>query len=121
MGDEMETWEDERPTSHREVEPSSIKAEERQPVLQLVEGPGAPRDFPLVGEEIVVGRSSRVTINIATKELAPKQLRLTWRGADLRCEDLAGGLVLNGVEVRTAVLKNRDVLEIGSVKLYYLT
>lgn len=120
-GDELEVWEDDRSTSSREVQPTETTGSAPRPaVLDLVEGPGAPRRFELKGDEFVLGRSSKVDFNVATKDLAPEHLRLTRIGVEFRCEDLGGGLELNGVKVKVATLRHRDVLVIGSVRLYYL-
>src|SRR5688500_16185167 len=48
-------------------EPSALAAPgavRRPPRLELVQGTGAPREFALLGEETVVGRSAQATICI---------------------------------------------------------
>jgi pSer/pThr/pTyr-binding forkhead associated (FHA) protein len=86
-----------------------------------VQGAGAPREFALVGEETVIGRSAQATICIESLLLSRRHVALRRAGPELRLVDLqsANGVYLNGVRVHSAGLFDGDTIQIGDVLLMY--
>lgn len=93
----------------------------RPPRLELLQGPGAPREFNLLAEEIVIGRSSQVEICIESQLMSRRHAALRRSGPDVRLVDLesANGVYLNGVRVHSAGLLVGDTIQIGDVLLVY--
>jgi pSer/pThr/pTyr-binding forkhead associated (FHA) protein len=105
-------------------EPSALSAPgaaRRPPRLELVQGPGAPREFPLLGEETVIGRSLQATICIESLMLSRRHVAVRRSGPELRLVDLesANGVYLNGLRIHSAGLFDGDTIQIGDVLLLY--
>ena len=105
-------------------EPSALAAPgavRRPPRLELVQGAGAPREFALLCEETVIGRSAQATICIESLLLSRRHVALRRTGPELRLVDLqsANGVYLNGVRVHSAALFDGDTIQIGDVLLLY--
>ena len=105
-------------------EPSALSAPgapRRPPRLELVQGPGAPREFPLISEETVIGRSTQATICIESLLLSRRHAAIRRVGPEIRVVDLesANGVYLNGVRVHSAGLFEGDTLQIGDVLLMF--
>ena len=105
-------------------EPSALSvpgAAKRPACLELVQGPGAPREFALVGEETVIGRSTQATICLESLLLSRRHVALRRSGPELRLVDLqsANGVYLNGVRIHSAGLFDGDTIQIGDVLLVY--
>jgi pSer/pThr/pTyr-binding forkhead associated (FHA) protein len=89
--------------------------------LEQIGGPGAPREFPLELDEIVVGRSLQAHIAIESGSISRRHMRLCREGPEYKFADLdsANGVFLNGVKAHSAVLRDGDQLQIGDVVLRY--
>lgn len=89
----------------------------RPPILRQISGPGAPRDFLLMRDRIVVGRSSTVNICVDALELSRQHMELERVGCEYRCTDLMSrnGVYLNGVKVHSCILRPGDTIQIGNV------
>ena len=94
---------------------------DRPHVLEMVAGPGAPTQFVLEDEEIVIGRSSGADLQVLTKELSRNHVRLTRDGNEYSCHDPGSrnGIFLNGLRIHSAVLRDGDTLQIGNVVFKY--
>ena len=112
---------DDLPTRVNEVDVRSVVKELRPHRLRMAEGPGAPKLYELEGAVIVVGRSSECDIRIRSDDLSRKHVKLSRRGSEYRADDLGSrnGMLLNGVKVLSATLRDQDVLQLGSVVLVY--
>jgi pSer/pThr/pTyr-binding forkhead associated (FHA) protein len=86
-------------------------------VLEQVQGPGAPRSFPLAIEETVIGRGHQANITIDSSRLSRRHMAVRRVGPELSYVDLnsANGVYLNGVRAHSAVLHDGDTLQIGDV------
>lgn len=115
-------WEDAETTTQRTVDLSKITRQTRPHILREVEGPDAPTEFMLDKAEVIVGRSSLADIRIVSEDLSRSHVRLTRRGHEFLIEDLKSrnGLLLNGIRIRSAILRDQDVLQLGSVVLVYM-
>jgi pSer/pThr/pTyr-binding forkhead associated (FHA) protein len=115
-------WDTEATTSAGIESPvPSLRRPGKPFVLQLVQGPGAPRDFVLDLEEIVVGRSLQVHISVDSHLISRRHIVLKKQGPEYVCSDLdsKNGMYLNGVRVHSAVLREGDTIQIGDLVLVY--
>ncbi len=94
---------------------------DRPHVLEMVAGPGAPREFVLEDEEIVIGRSSSADLQVLIEGLSREHVRLAKKGNEYSCHDPGSrnGTFLNGLRIHSAVLRDGDTLQIGSVVFKY--
>ncbi len=94
---------------------------DRPHVLEMVAGPGAPTQFVLEDEEIVIGRSSSADLQVLTKGLSRHHVRLVRNGNEYSCHDPGSrnGTFLNGLRIHSAVLRDGDTLQIGDVVFKY--
>ena len=90
--------------------------------LKLLQGPGAPLDYPLENDNLVIGRSAEVDIRIASSDISRKHMLLKRNGEEFSFVDLdsRNGIYLNNVKVHSAVLRNGDYLQLGNVVFCYL-
>ncbi len=99
----------------------SVRWTRSPPMLRQIEGPGAPREFTLELDSIVVGRSQQAHISIESTLISRRHMGLQRSGPEIVCTDLdsANGIYLNGVKAHSAVLREGDMLQIGDVVLVY--
>jgi pSer/pThr/pTyr-binding forkhead associated (FHA) protein len=98
--------------------PASIRAAMKKPfLLEQVAGPGAPRQFVLELDEIIVGRSIQSTISVDGNGMSRQHLTIKKAGPEYTFTDLnsANGVFLNGVKTHSAVLRQGDTLQLGDV------
>lgn len=90
-------------------------------VLQMVQGPDAPRTFELTGDALIVGRAVTCDIRIPLGEMSRQHMRLDRHQGGFRAVDLdsSNGLYLNEIRVKSAVLRDNDVLQLGDVAFVY--
>lgn len=101
------------------VQPASWRR--APPMLRQIDGPGAPREFALELDSIIVGRSQQAHISIESTRISRRHMSLERSGPEYVCSDLdsANGVYLNGVKAHSAVLREGDTLQIGDVVLVY--
>lgn len=89
-------------------------------VLDLVQGAKTQR-FPLDRPEQVLGRGSDAELRVDSEELSRRHARFTVRDGEVTCEDLdsKNGVFLNGVRVHSVVLRDGDLLQMGTVVFLY--
>lgn len=97
------------------------KAEARHAALELVKGPGAPRQFKLMLPSMLVGRDATADICVESLELSRKHLRLNRVGDEYMAVDQESrnGVFLNGVKVHSAVLRDGDQLQLADAVFIY--
>ena len=90
-------------------------------MLQQVEGPGAPRNYVLDLNEVVIGRSTQAHIAIDSGLLSRRHIALRRSGLEFVATDLdsSNGMFLNGVKAHSAVLREGDTIQIGEVVFVY--
>ncbi len=99
----------------------AIRDRRKPYVLQQVQGPGAPRDFVLELDEVILGRSLQAHISVESALLSRQHVALRRAGPEYSCVDLGSknGFYLNGVKAHSAVLREGDTLQMGDVVLIY--
>jgi pSer/pThr/pTyr-binding forkhead associated (FHA) protein len=115
-------WGPEQTTTVAEHSPvPSVRRTKRPFLLEQVQGPGAPREFVLELEEIVIGRSFQAHICIDSSLISRRHIAVRRNGPEYVLADLESknGMFLNGVKVNSAVLRQGDTIQIGDVVLVY--
>ena len=94
---------------------------ERPYRLTQVKGPGAPREFNLELDNVVVGRSAQAHICIDSHLISRKHMQLSREGQVFNLQDLesSNGVFLNGVKAYAAILHEGDTIQIGDVLFVY--
>ncbi len=113
-------WDDES-TSEIRVSLMPVSMEAKPYVLQMVQGPGAPKDYELFTEEMVLGRASDADIPINSTDLSRRHVKLKKAMGQFSIEDLGSrnGVYLNGLRVHSAVLHEGDNVQLGTVVFIY--
>ena len=90
-------------------------------MLDMVEGPGAPRLISLFDERDVVCRSLEESIHIASGLLSREHMELLAIEGEVQARDLdsRNGVYLNGLRIHAVILRNGDVLQCGDVVFEY--
>ena len=92
----------------------------RRDILSLIEGPGAPKKYMLMGKT-VIGRSPEANIQIRSNMVSRKHIQLSKDDFEMTCTDLHShnGFFLNGIRVHSATLRDGDTIQIGDVIFLY--
>lgn len=90
--------------------------------LRQITGPGAPRDWNLIRDSVVVGRSKGADFSIDSPELSRQHIKLVREGKEFKCIDLESrnGLYLDGVRIHSVMLRQGDVIQIGNVSFVFI-
>ncbi len=120
MGRETMEFED----FHTQV---AVRVKGLRPVVQrphLLEGKAGPalgQKFVLDANELIIGRGEKATLPLDSEEVSRRHARLTRHEGEYTIEDMGSrnGIVLNGLKVHAAVLRDGDQLQLGDVVLAY--
>ena len=93
----------------------------RPPHLERVEGTAGPARVEIGHHPFVIGRSSTADIVLDSASLSRHHARIERRDHETVLTDLdsRNGIFLNGVRVHSAVLRDRDTIQIGAVVYLY--
>src|SRR5688572_3827695 len=99
----------------------SHRGVQKEPLLEQLRGPGAPRKLALLPSETVIGRGNQATIQIESALLSRRHVALRRAGPDVTCLDLdsQNGVYVNGVRVHSALLHEGDTVQVGDVVLVF--
>lgn len=95
---------------------------ERPHLLEVVDGPGRGTRFRLEGHAYEMGRGAQADLLLDSDEVSRIHARLTRADGEYTVEDAGSrnGILLNGIRVHAAVLRDGDELQLGDVTLKYL-
>jgi pSer/pThr/pTyr-binding forkhead associated (FHA) protein len=95
--------------------PASLRRAKKPFVLEQVGGPGAPREFVLEQDEIIIGRSLQANISIDGNGISRQHAAIRRSGPEYGFVDLnsANGVYLNTVKTHSAILRQGDTLQLG--------
>lgn len=90
-------------------------------LLVQVRGHGSPTDFPLIKSEIVLGRDASADIPMLSGQCSRTHATLTLKAQEYTIRDCTSrhGILLNGVNVHSAVLRDGDLLQLGDILFVY--
>jgi hypothetical protein len=83
--------------------------------LEQIEGAGAPQRIPLSKQELVMGRADDSDVHLPSQRASRQHAFLIRRGTDytIRDNDSHNGILLNGIKIHSATLRDGDVLQIA--------
>jgi hypothetical protein len=89
--------------------------------LEQLEGVGAPRRVALEEDELWIGRSDDVDIRIHHAKSSRKHARLSLKAGEyiMTDNDSRIGFFLNGLKVHSAVLRERDIIQVTDCVFVY--
>src|SRR5580692_10790214 len=89
--------------------------------LEQFEGDGSPRVVVLDGDELVIGRAPDAQVRLTSKRASRQHAFLRLHGTDcmLFDNDSHNGVLLNGVKVYSAVLRDGDVIQVADSGFIY--
>lgn len=98
-----------------------INKKTRPAVLRLMKGPGAPKDYVLDLDEVVVGRSQDAHIIIDSESVSRRHAVFERSEEGHRCRDLgsSNGLLVNAEKLESAELADGDSIQIGDALFMY--
>jgi pSer/pThr/pTyr-binding forkhead associated (FHA) protein len=93
----------------------------RPHVFEVKQGPGLGQKFVLDANELILGRGEKATLPLDSEEVSRQHARLTRTDGEYTIEDLGSrnGIVLNGLKVHAAVLRDGDQVQLGDITLNY--
>src|ERR1017187_1766206 len=93
----------------------------RRHLLEQIEGESPGAQFPLDQDEMVMGRATGAQIRLPSKKASRHHAFLRLRGADyvMVDNDSHNGILLNGVKVHSAVLRDGDVIHVADSVFVY--
>ncbi|MBL8909529.1 MAG: FHA domain-containing protein [Archangium sp.] len=94
---------------------------QRPHVFEVKQGPGLGQKFVLDQNELILGRGEKATLTLDSEEVSRSHAKLTRTDGEYTIEDMdsRNGIVLNGLKVHAAVLRDGDQVQLGDVVLSY--
>jgi len=114
-------WNDES-TSEISVTLLPLSTEQTPSVLEMVQGPGAPRNYELYRAEMVIGRALDADVPINSTDLSRRHVRIKRAASGqhlLQDLESRNGVFVNGVKVHSATLHDGDSVQLGSILFVY--
>lgn len=114
-------WNDES-TSEISVTLLPLSTEQAHAVLEMVQGPGAPRPYELFRIEMVIGRAIDADVPINSTDLSRRHVLFKrMASGQHQLLDLGGrnGVFVNGVKIHSATLHDGDSVQLGSILFVY--
>lgn len=93
----------------------AVRSDTEPDLLEQRRGPGAPRTLPLIADDLVIGRAEGVDLRVPSSSVSRQHARIRRNGPELSITDLdsQNGVLINGTRVHSAVLCDRDQLQLG--------
>ena len=95
-----------------------LSTEQTPSVLEMVQGPDAPRNYELYRAEMVIGRTIDADVSIISTDLSRRHVLLKRAASgQFSVYDLESrnGVYVNGVKIHSAVLHDGDSIQLGSL------
>lgn len=95
---------------------------ERPHLLEIVDGPGRGTRFRLDAFSYELGRGTQASLQLDSDEVSRLHAKLTRTDGEYTIEDAdsRNGILLNGIRVHAAVLRDGDEVQLGDVVMKYL-
>jgi len=93
----------------------------RRHMLEQIEGDGPSAQIALDREEMVLGRAADAQIRLSSSKASRHHVFFRLRGTDcvMVDNDSHNGVLLNGVKVHSAVLRDGDVIHVADSVFVY--
>ncbi len=95
--------------------------EQRPHSLAQTQGEGAPHHFKLDQNRIIMGRAEDALVRIISPKASRQHALLERQGDEyiFRDNGSRNGILLNGLRIHSAVLRDGDVLQVGDAVFIY--
>ncbi|RMF03859.1 MAG: FHA domain-containing protein [Chloroflexi bacterium] len=90
--------------------------------LVIRQGPQAGMSFPLVGNQMTIGREEGLEISLQDPEASRRHARISWQAGQYIIEDLGStnGTFVNGIQITTPqILSPGDSVGVGQTALVF--
>ncbi len=114
-------WNDES-TSEISVTLLPLSTEQTHSIIEMVQGPGAPRPYELFRPEMVIGRAIDADVPINSTDLSRRHVLIRRApSGQHQIMDLESrnGVFVNGVKIHSATLHDGDSVQLGSILFVY--
>ncbi len=93
----------------------------RPHLLEVKSGPGSPARYVLSEKSYTLGRGTQATLELGSEEVSRQHATLSRHDGEYTIEDAGSrnGIILNGLKVHAALLRDGDELQLGDVMLTY--
>ena len=106
------------------TEPEGVHAflEDHRASITIIRGPAAGTEFELDGKRTIIGRSSKVEIQIDDASVSSEHaaFELDQHGFGIRDLASTNRVLLNGAEVLSSMLKHGDRIRLGDCELQFV-
>lgn len=105
-----------------ENEPTVMGSGRSSATLVVRQGPQAGTSFPVLGNQVIIGREEEVDIILQDPEASRKHARLSWQGGQFVLEDMGStnGTFVNGIQITAPrILNSGDSIGIGQTALVF--
>ncbi len=94
---------------------------QRPHIFEVKQGPGLGEKYVLDANELILGRGDKATLPLDSEEVSRQHAKLTRLEGEYTIEDCGSrnGILLNGLKVHSAVLRDGDQVQLGDVVLNY--
>lgn len=91
------------------------------PNINLEDSDGKSKNIPIIKDTIAIGRGMDNDIILKDSTVSRKHAQISCTGSDYTVMDMGShnGIKVNGKQVKKAILKNQDLIEIGNNKLTF--
>lgn len=103
-------------------EPTMMGQGRPSATLVIRQGPQAGMSFPLVGNQMLIGREEGLDISLQDPEASRRHARVSWQAGQYVIEDMGStnGTFVNGVQITTPqILNPGDSVGIGQTALVF--
>jgi len=103
-------------------EPTMMGQGRPSATLVIRQGPQAGMSFPLVGNQVIIGREEGLDISLQDPESSRRHARITWQAGQFVIEDMGStnGTFVNGVQITSPQILNAgDSVGIGQTALVF--
>lgn len=103
-------------------EPTMMGQGRPSATLVIRQGPQAGMSFPLVGNQVIIGREEGLDISLQDPESSRRHARVTWQAGQFIIEDMGStnGTFVNGVQITSPQILNAgDSVGIGQTALVF--
>ena len=103
-------------------EPTMMSQGPPSATLVIRQGPQAGMSFPLLGNQVIIGREESIDITLQDPEASRRHARISWQAGQFVIEDMGStnGTFINGVQITTPQMLNPgDSVGIGQTALVF--